>query len=78
MKPRFIVLPLWMLAGAAFAQDAAMPPEPPAAAVAETPAAAVAAPVAKPQRRQGADMRHCLDLKDDKAIIRCAEPGRKP
>lgn len=30
------------------------------------------------RRRQGADMRHCLDKKDPKAIIRCAEPGRKP
>ena len=31
----------------------------------------------KVKRRQGADMRHCLDKKDNKAIIRCAEPGRK-
>ena len=29
-------------------------------------------------KRQGGDMRHCLDKKTDKAIIRCAEPGRKP
>lgn len=32
----------------------------------------------KVKRRQGADMRHCLDKKDPKAVIRCAEPGRKP
>ena len=29
-------------------------------------------------KRQGADMRHCLDKKTTQAIIRCAEPGRKP
>ncbi len=29
-------------------------------------------------KRQGGDMRHCLDKKTNKAIIRCAEPGRKP
>lgn len=74
MKPQFIVLPLWMLAGAALAQEAAPPAEPPAAPVAE----ASAAPAVQTKRRQGADMRHCLNLKDDKAIIRCAEPGRKP
>lgn len=77
MKPRFIVLPLWMLAGAALAQDAAMPSEPSAAPAAEAPAAPAAAPAAKAQRRHGADMRHCLGLKDNKAIIRCAEPGRR-
>lgn len=30
------------------------------------------------KRRQGRDMRRCLNLKTDAAIIRCAEPGRKP
>jgi hypothetical protein len=29
-------------------------------------------------KRQGGDMRHCLDKKTTRAIIRCAEPGRKP
>ena len=28
--------------------------------------------------RQGRDMRRCLKLKTNAAIIRCAEPGRKP
>jgi hypothetical protein len=74
MKPQFIVLPLWMLAGAALAQEAAPPPEPPAAPVAE----ASAAPAVQPKRRQGAYMRHCLNLKESKAIIRCAVHGRKP
>lgn len=30
------------------------------------------------KQRQGRDMRHCLNLKTNEAIIRCAEPGRKP
>jgi len=30
------------------------------------------------KQRQGRDMRRCLDLKTNEAIIRCAEPGRKP
>ena len=35
-------------------------------------------PASKVKRRQGADMRHCLDKTDPKEVIRCAEPGRKP
>ena len=30
------------------------------------------------KQRQGRDMRRCLNLKTNEAIIRCAEPGRKP
>jgi hypothetical protein len=30
------------------------------------------------KQRQGSDMRRCLNLKTNEAIIRCAEPGRKP
>lgn len=30
------------------------------------------------KQRQGRDMRHCLNLKTNEAIIRCAEPGHKP
>ena len=50
----------------------------PAATVAPQPAARDKAAAPRPKQRQGADMRHCLDRKDAKAIIRCAEPGRKP
>lgn len=32
----------------------------------------------KAKPRQGTDMRRCLNLKTSEAIIRCAEPGRKP
>ena len=30
------------------------------------------------KQRQGSDMRRCLNLKTNEAIIRCAEPGSKP
>jgi hypothetical protein len=33
---------------------------------------------ASTRKRQGADMRHCLDKADPREISRCAEPGRKP
>lgn len=76
------VLPLLFVAGSTMAQEAA-PAAEPAAAVAP---AVAAEPVQARERttsrasvqRQGADMRHCLKLKDSRAIIRCAEPGRKP
>jgi hypothetical protein len=82
-KSWLMLLPLWGAAGCAMAQYAAPDAAPaPAASVAvpemaEMPAQDRAArPDARP--RQGADMRHCLDFKTLKAIIRCAEPGRKP
>lgn len=40
--------------------------------------AQVQEPKPSTRKRQGADMRHCLDKKDPKEISRCAEPGRKP
>lgn len=73
MKTRFVALSLVLVLPPAWAQDAAPPL--PAPAPAEQAAAAASA---EPKRRQGADMRHCLELKDNAAIIRCAEPGRKP
>jgi len=77
MKIGFIALPLWLMASAGMAQDAERAADPaPAAPAAQ--AAAAPAEAAKPKRRQGADMRRCLELKDDRAITRCAEPGRKP
>lgn len=75
MKIGFTLLPLSLLAGMALA-DEVMSPAPDKATAAEAAAAPTGAAPSK--RRQGADMRHCLDLKDNKAIIRCAEPGRKP
>jgi hypothetical protein len=85
MKISLMVLPLLCAAGLASAQGAD-----PAAAAAPS---AVQTPDMQGQRqgevrdshdryrgkpRQGRDMRRCLNLKTDAAIIRCAEPGRKP
>ncbi|MHB1188007.1 hypothetical protein [Thiobacillus sp.] len=77
MKIWFIALPLLAVASAGMAQDVE-PATDPAATVAPQPAARGMAAAPRPKQRQGADMRHCLDRKDAKAIIRCAEPGRKP
>lgn len=73
MKTWFIAAPLALFAQVALAQDAP-PPAPSAGPGAE----AAAAPAPQTKRRQGGDMRHCLKLKDNQAIIRCAEPGRRP
>lgn len=77
MKTWFIALPLLVVANAGMAQDVE-PAADPSATVAPQPAAQGKAAASRPKPRQGADMRHCLDKKDAKAIIRCAEPGRKP
>lgn len=77
MKIWFIMLPLLAVADAGIAQDAEREAAP-SAMEATRPAARDKAAAPMPKKRQGADMRHCLDLKDRLAIIRCAEPGRKP
>lgn len=80
VKTWFIVLPLLCLAGAATAQSVS--PAPATAAPADGSQAAGVPPTkaAKPQtrQRQGGDIRGCLDKKNDKAVIRCAEQGRTP
>lgn len=75
MKIGLMTLPLLCAANLALAQDAM-----PAAAAAPADSAEAPAQMApnKPLRRQGRDMRRCLKLKTNVAIIRCAEPGRKP
>ena len=75
------ILPLLCAASVAMAQeggqqDAAGMAEPVAAQ--ESVQVQQQATVRKDVRRQGADMRRCLELKTNAAIIRCAEPGRKP
>ncbi len=73
MRTWLVTLPLLCMAGAAMGQENAGPAKVEAVQVQEQ------APErkAKARPRQGADMRHCLDKQDSKAIIRCAEPGRK-
>ncbi len=82
MKVVLMTLPFVCAAAGALAQEV----EPQGAARAETTQAlekiqAPAVPgkeTGQDTRRQGADMRHCLELKDSRGIIRCAEPGRRP
>lgn len=80
-KIGLMTLPLLCVANLALAQDAmpaaAAAPADTAEAPATVQAPAQMAP-SKPMRRQGRDMRRCLKLKTNEAIIRCAEPGRKP
>lgn len=81
MKIGLMTLPLLCAANLALAQDATPAAAAAPADTAEAPAM-VQAPAQmapnKPIRRQGRDMRRCLKLKTNAAIIRCAEPGRKP
>ena len=81
MKTWLITLPLLCAVNIAMADD--MAPEPSNA----QPEAAMAKDTAKPakpmrhttrvKRLPRGDLRHCLELTDDEAIIRCAETGRK-
>lgn len=75
MKSWLMTLPLLCMAGVAMAREAG----PAETAPAQTQEQAQVQEQAKPKakQRQGPDMRHCLDKKDNKSIIRCAEPGRK-
>jgi hypothetical protein len=75
MKTGLIVLPLALLASAGMAQEAGSQADPAVAPSAQ--AAAAPADAVKSKRRQGIDRRQCLELKDNRAIIRCAESGRK-
>ncbi len=72
MKTWFI--PLTLLCAASFAQADGMPDATPAPAVETAPAQPQAkAPQRKFKPRTHADLRHCLDLNSNEAIIRCAE-----
>jgi hypothetical protein len=80
-KIGLMILPLLVAAGGAIAQEGGQQ----GAGGAAEPAAAQEpdqvqerAGTRKEVRRQGADMRRCLDQKTNAAVIRCAEPGRKP
>ena len=63
----------------ALAQDATPTAAPTDTAEVQTTVQAPTQRVAsKTLQRQGRDMRRCLKLKTNEAIIRCAEAGRKP
>ena len=81
MKTWFITLPFLFAAGIATAADKtpapAAQPEAPMAKEATAPAAPAKTMHHRTKRLPRGDLRHCLDLKDNEAIIRCSETGRK-
>lgn len=85
MKIMLILLPLLVAANVAMGQG--VEPVPPAIDEAQVPDRSQVQPRAEVRdshdrymrkQRQGRDMRRCLNLQTNEAIIRCAEPGRKP
>lgn len=84
MKTWLITLPLFCAVGVALADGSAMAPPSPKPEAAMAPAKMAPANVAptrgkwhKPKRLPRGDLRHCLELEDNMAIIRCAETLRK-
>ena len=77
MKNWLIALPLLFAFGLAQADEPPKPSEPVNAAA--TPAKAMHAKSSKQKVRRlpRGDLRFCLELKDNEAIIRCSETGRK-
>lgn len=78
MKIGHIAWPLLGIAGMALAQ-ADNPVAAPAAAAVQEPAPqpVVVKTSTRPLRETGPDLRRCLELKTQAAIIRCAETGRR-
>lgn len=81
----WMILPLLCAASVAMAQEGGQQESAGAAEPVAAPAPVQVqeqeqeqATVRQTVRRQGADMRRCLQLKTHAAIIRCAESGRKP
>lgn len=77
MNKILMALPLLCAAGVVLAQGGAAD----GAATMETTQAREQAQaqmtVRKPRPQEGPDLRHCLELKTNAAIIRCAETGRR-
>lgn len=78
MKTWMITFPFLFAAGLANAADPAPAPKAEAAPAAEQPASAKPAMAKRYKARHlpKGDLRHCLDLKDSRAIIRCSETRR--
>lgn len=78
MKIGHIAWPLMCIAGMAMAEADYSTTAPAAAAVQEpTPQQVVVRTSTRPLRETGPDLRRCLELKTQAAIIRCAETGRR-
>jgi hypothetical protein len=80
MKTWMITLPFLLVAGIATAADPAPTPQPEVAPAAEQAAPAKPAKAKRHKVRHlpRGDLRSCLELKDNKAIIACSEKRRKP
>jgi hypothetical protein len=77
MKRWLIALPLLFAVSLAKADDKPPQKEPPKA---DAPPAKVSHPEKRkhgPRHLPKGDLRYCLDLKNNEAIIRCSETGRK-
>lgn len=78
MKIGHIAWPLLGIAGMALAQADYSTTAPAAAAVQEPAAQPVVVKTStRPLKESGPDLRRCLELKTNAAIIRCAETGRR-
>ncbi|MDP3583838.1 MAG: hypothetical protein Q8R61_01835 [Thiobacillus sp.] len=78
MKIGHIAWPLLGIAGMAMAQGDYSTTAPAAAVVQEpTPQQVVVRTSTRPLKETGPDLRRCLELKTQAAIIRCAETGRR-
>lgn len=78
MKIGHIAWPLMCIAGMAMAEADYSTTAPAAVAVQEPAAQPVVVKTStRPQKETGPDMRRCLELKTNAAIIRCAESGRR-
>lgn len=81
MKTWLITLPFLCAVGIAHAEDKmpapAAQPEAPMAKEATAPVEPAKTMPHRTKRLPRGDLRKCLDLKDNEAIIRCAETGRK-
>ena len=78
MKIGHIAWPLLGIAGMAMAQADYSTTAPAAAAVQESaPQPVMVKTNTRPLKESGPDLRRCLELKTNAAIIRCAETGRR-
>jgi hypothetical protein len=78
MKIGHIAWPLMCIAGMAMAEADYSTTAPAAVAVQEPAAQPVVVKTStRPLKETGPDMRRCLELKTNAAIIRCAESGRR-
>lgn len=77
MKTWFITLPFLCAVGVSFADDVGKEGAAEQAVATNSTQSRESMHARAPKRLPAGDMRHCLDLKSNAAIIRCAETRRK-